>query len=95
MAPPVEIQQGENMLNKIVENRLIEVMQNLAEKAFHNRLSGAIDLLCWTPLAPLIRSARRARIIEQTHQIRMHRKAAEICAEVRNNHADLLSPAWA
>ena len=83
------------MLNKNLENRLTEMMQNLAERAVRRPLSQAIDLLCWTPLAPLIRSARRTRIIEQTHDIRMHRKAAEICEEVRNNHADLLSPAWA
>ena len=82
------------MLDKTVEKRLIEMMQNLAQKNFRRHLSRAVDLLCWTPLASIIRSARRAKIIEQTHQIRLHRKAAEICAEVRNNHADLLSPAW-
>ena len=95
MALPLYVTEGEKMLNETTEIRLTEMMQNLAKNALRRRLNQAIDLLCWTPLAPLIRSARRARIIEQTHDIRMHRKAAEICAEVRNNHADLLVPAWA
>ncbi len=70
------------------------MMQKLAKNRIRRHLRQAVDLLCWTPLASVIRSARRAKIIEETHQIRMHRKAAKICAEVRNNHADLLSPAW-
>ncbi|MDP6907047.1 MAG: hypothetical protein QF440_06480 [Candidatus Thalassarchaeaceae archaeon] len=90
-----ELQVGENMLNEITEKRLTEMMESLASRAIRRRFSQALDLLCWTPLAPMIRSARRSRVLDQTHQIRMRKKTAEICAEVRENHADLLAPAWA
>jgi hypothetical protein len=79
------------MLKENTIERLTDMMHDLAQKA---AVRDAADLLCWTPLAPLIRAARRARIQENTRDIRMRQKAAKLCAEVQRDHADLLVPAW-
>jgi hypothetical protein len=83
-----------HMLKDDTIERLTEMMYELAGRTARRRILDTMDLLCWTPLAPMIRAARRARVHEQTRDLRMHQRAAEICAEVRDNHADLLVPAW-
>lgn len=89
-----QVGMGCTMLNENTLDQLTQMMDTLATRSMRRRLTRAGDLLCWTPLAPMIRAARRARIIAQTRELRMRQHAAEICEEVRREHADLLIPAW-
>lgn len=79
------------MLQEQTIDRLTDLMTELANRA---AVRDAADLLCWTPLAPMIRAARRARIQTATRDGRMRQRAAAICAEVQRDHADLLVSAW-
>ena len=59
------------MLNENTMERLTEMMESLANRVIRRKMGVAADLLCWTPLAPVIRASRRARIESQTHEIRL------------------------
>ena len=82
------------MLNENTMERLTEMMESLANRVIRRKMGVAADLLCWTPLAPVIRASRRARIESQTHEIRLREKASALCEEAVRDHADLLVPAW-
>ena len=82
------------MLNENTMERLTEMMESLANRVIRRKMGVAADLLCWTPLAPVIRASRRARIESQTHEIRLREKARAICEDATREHADLLLPAW-
>ena len=82
------------MLNENTMERLPEMMESLANRVIRRKMGVAADLLCWTPLAPVIRASRRARIESQTHEIRLREKARALCEDATRDHADLLLPAW-
>ena len=82
------------MLNENTMERLTEMMESLANRVIRRKMGVAADLLCWTPLAPVIRATRRARIESQTHEIRLREKARALCEDATRDHADLLLPAW-
>ena len=82
------------MLNENSMERLTEMMESLANRVIRRKMGVAADLLCWTPLAPVIRASRRARIESQTHEIRLREKARALCEDATRDHADLLLPAW-
>jgi hypothetical protein len=82
------------MLNENTLERLTEMMELLTTRAIRRKIGVAADLLCWTPLAPLIRASRRARIESQTTVIRLREKASGLCEEAIRDNAELLVPAW-
>ena len=82
------------MLNDTTLERLTEMMESLENRAIRRNMGVAADLLCWTPLAPIIRASRRARIESKTHEIRLREKARALCADATRDHEDLLVPAW-
>ncbi len=82
------------MLNENTMERLTEMMESLGNRVIRGNMGVAADLLCWTPLAPIIRASRRARIESETHEIRMREKARTLCADATRDHEDLLVPAW-
>ena len=82
------------MLNEETLERLTGIMESLANRVIRRKMGVTADLLCWTPLAPLIRASRRARIESQTNAIRLQEKASTLCEEATRDHADLLIPAW-
>ena len=82
------------MLNENTLERLTVMMESLANRAVRRNIGVAAELLCWTPLAPLIRASRRARIEAQTNEIRLREKASGLCEEAIRDHAELLVPAW-
>ena len=82
------------MLNENTMERLTEMMESLANRVIRRKMGVAADLLCWTPLAPVIRASRRARIASQPHEIRLREKARALCEDATRDHADLLLPAW-
>jgi len=82
------------MLDNETKEQLTEMMTALARRARLDRAGAASDLLCWTPLAPVIRAARRARVSEETRAVQVQKKAARICADVSVKHSDLIQPAW-
>ena len=82
------------MLNENTMERLTEMMESLANRVIRRKMGVAADLLCWTPLAPVIRASRRARTESQTHEIRLREKARALCEDATRDHADLLLPAW-
>ena len=82
------------MLNENTLERLTEMMESLGNRVIRRNMGVAADLLCWTPLAPMIRASRRSRIESQTHQIRLREKAGSLCEDATRDHADLLVPAW-
>ena len=82
------------MLNDNTLERLTEMMELLANRVIQGNMGVTVDLLCWTPLAPLIRASRRARIESNTHTIRLREKASALCEDATRDHADLLTPAW-
>ena len=82
------------MLNENTMERLTEMMESLANRVIRRKMGVAADLLFWTPVAPVIRASRRARIESQTHEIRLREKARALCEDATRDHADLLLPAW-
>ncbi|MDE0707470.1 MAG: hypothetical protein OSB33_00820 [Candidatus Poseidoniales archaeon] len=82
------------MLNDNTLERLTEMMELLANRVIQGNMGVTVDLLCWTPLAPLIRASRRTRIESNTHTIRLREKASALCEDATRDHADLLTPAW-
>ena len=56
------------MLNENTIERLTEMMESLGNRVIRGNMGVAADMLCWTPLAPIIRASRRARIQSQTHE---------------------------
>jgi hypothetical protein len=82
------------MLNENTLEQLTEMMETLANRVIRGNMGVAADLLCWTPLAPIIRSSRRSRIESRTHEIRLREKASALCEDATRDHADLLVPAW-
>ena len=82
------------MLNEDTLERLTEMMESLANRVVRGKMGVTVDLLCWTPLAPLIRASRRARIESQTNAIRLREKTGALCEDATRDHADLLIPAW-
>jgi len=82
------------MLDNETKEQLTEIMTALARRAKLDRAGTASDMLCWTPLAPVIREARRARVGEETRAVQVQKKAARICADISANHGDLIRPVW-
>jgi hypothetical protein len=82
------------MLNENTLERLTEMMESLGNRAIRRKMGVAADLLCWTPLAPMIRASRRSRIESQSHEIRLREQARALCEDATREHADLLTPAW-
>ena len=82
------------MLNENTMERLTEMMELLGNRVIRGNMGVAAALLCWTPLAPIIRASRRARNESETHEIRMREKARAMCADATRDHEDLLVPAW-
>ena len=82
------------MLNDNTLEQLTEMMETLANRVIRGNMGVTADLLCWTPLAPIIRASRRARIESKTHEIRLREKASALCEDATREHADLLVPAW-
>ena len=82
------------MLNENTLEQLTEMMESLANRVIRGNMGVTEDLLCWTPLAPLIRASLRARIESKTHEMRLREKASALCEDATRDHADLLVPAW-
>ena len=43
------------MLNENTLERLTEMMESLGNRVIRRNMGVAADMLCWTPLAPMIR----------------------------------------
>ena len=82
------------MLNENTLEQLTEMMESLANRVIRGNMGVTADLLCWTPLAPLIRASRRSRIESHIQEQRLREKAGALCEEATRDHADLLVPAW-
>ncbi|MEC7703639.1 MAG: hypothetical protein VYC11_03735 [Candidatus Thermoplasmatota archaeon] len=82
------------MLNEDTIEQLTQMMEKLAHRVIRGNMGVAADMLCWTPLAPVIRASRRTRIEDQMHANRLREKASILCEEATRDHADLLTPAW-
>ena len=82
------------MLNENTLERLTDMMEALGNRVLRRKMGVAADILCWTPLAPMIRASRRSRIESQSHEIRLREKARALCEDATRDHADLLIPAW-
>ena len=82
------------MLNENTLERLTDMMEALGNRVLRRKMGVAADILCWTPLAPMIRASRRSRIESQSHEIRLREKARALCEDATRDHADLLLPAW-